>query len=124
MAKSGFRFNPFPDSLVMPSSLRSSLVLQGKAVFAVVQTHCNRGIVVLHITNIREFVARANVGLWRPADEHASALEGKVNVIEFQRVWYVAARRSTTVHRAGVVLPLAYDLRYASSRYRVHDTAT
>ena len=86
MAEFGFRLNPLPDPLVVTLCFCGAFVFQGKAVFPIIQADCNRGIVVLHITNICEFVARPDVGLRRPADEHAGALQRQVNIVESQLI--------------------------------------
>jgi hypothetical protein len=94
--------------------------LECKLVFASINSDRNRRIVVLHKTNVRQFIPGSDVGLWCPAGQFSRSLQGQMNVVQFQSVLHMTVTGSAEFDWTGIILASADQLRCASGRNRIH----
>src|SRR6266496_2317330 len=119
----GSSLNSLPNCGVVALCFRRPLVLECKLVFPSIDTDRNRRIVVLHKTNVREFIPGSDVGLWCPAGQFSRSLQGQMNVVQFQSVLHMTVRGSAGFDWTGIILASADQLRCARRRDRVHYAA-
>src|ERR1019366_505713 len=60
--------DPLLDLLVSPICFLRAFILEGEAVFVFANANRDYRVIILHVSNFREFVARTDVRLWRPTN--------------------------------------------------------
>jgi len=71
MTELGLGLDSLSDGSVMPFCFGSALVFEREAVFVIVKAHRHDGVIVLQVSDAREFVPRPDVRLRRPSSECA-----------------------------------------------------